>query len=141
MALRIYSGGTVNMKDGILVSNGDESAPIIYQGMYPGSADVQVNKKLCIRADNGEVWRDVTLYLIKGSADYFDKSYSGSMRMSLSGGPWQYSGVWEQATAQLYFHKITDTNTIFDLWTFVKPTDSGSPDISYNLYVSGRRTV
>lgn len=76
MAVRLYIGGTEGNKDGTLVSNGDMSNPIVFDGYDIESGDVSYAQfaKAYLRADEGEEWVGVCLKIadISGSEDLHD---------------------------------------------------------------------
>ena len=76
MAVRLYIGGTEGNKDGTLVSNGDMSNPIVFDGYDIESGDVRYAQfaKAYLRADEGEEWVGVCLKIadVSGSEDLHD---------------------------------------------------------------------
>jgi len=127
MGLHFYLNGTEGQKDGILISSGDLTNPIVFDGMYPGSATVKKTVNVAIRADAGEVWRFVNIVL-KGThahrftfANYADWYMSSTKAIALGTG------------GGLLILKVTDTNKVFQLTAAAAPTDTGSPDTTVKL--------
>ena len=60
MALHFYLNGTTGKQDGVEISNGDLSNPLIFDGFYAASG-VELSKDITIhiRADAGEKWHFV----------------------------------------------------------------------------------
>lgn len=125
MGLKFYKNATAGTKDGVLLSSGDGTEPIIFDGMYPGVATVSKSfSNIAIRADDGEVWRCVYLtckgtnagkFYISASNTYISTSYNALIR------------------------KVTDTNTLITVTAEASPTDAGSPDTSVDLVAWGVR--
>lgn len=86
MAVRLYIGGTEGNKDGTLVSNGDMSNPIVFDGYDIESGDVSYAQfaKAYLRADEGEEWVGVCLKIadISGSEDLHDIMIVGQKVMT-----------------------------------------------------------
>ena len=130
MALRFYAGGTSGLKDGTLISNGDGSAPIVFDGMYPGSADIAVSKIVMIRADEGEEWCDVNISLKAATA-----ISDANVRIDLAAPDAGYPG-------SLFFYPwVGSANKPVQLIALAKPTDTGSPDTRTDLCVNAWRLV
>lgn len=76
MAVRLYIGGTAGNKDGELISNGDMSNPITFDGYDIETGDVSYAQfaKAYLRADEGEEWVGVCLKIadISSSEDLHD---------------------------------------------------------------------
>ena len=76
MAVRLYIGGTAGNKDGELISNGDMSNPITFDGYDIETGDVSYAQfaKAYLRADEGEEWVGVCLKIadISGTEDLHD---------------------------------------------------------------------
>lgn len=136
MAVRLYIGGTEGNKDGALVSNGDMSNPIVFDGYDIESGDVSYAQfaKAYLRADEGEEWVGVCLKIadISGSEDlhdifviaqdYIDVAGVGQLDRTLMGGnssffldvdetqsnstQLSYNGAYS-----LFFPYVSDTNT------------------------------
>lgn len=57
MALHFYMNGTTGAQDGVEISNGDLSNPLLFDGFYAASGvTLSKTKTIHIRADAGEVW-------------------------------------------------------------------------------------
>ena len=76
MAIRLYIGGTAGNKDGELISKGDMSNPIVFDGYDIETGDVKYAQfaKVYVRADEGEEWVGVCLKIadISSSEDLHD---------------------------------------------------------------------
>ena len=76
MAVRLYIGGTEGNQDGELISNGDMSNPITFDGYDIETGDVSYAQfaKVYLRADVGEEWVGVCLKIadVSGSEDLHD---------------------------------------------------------------------
>lgn len=127
MALRFYRNATAGARDGVLVSSGDETAPIIFDGMYPGVATVSKTlSNIAIRADSGEVWRFVYLTCRGTNAVKFKiDSVNGSTIIGTN--------------RSALIKKVDDTNTLLSINTEASPSDTGSPDTTVDLVAWGVR--
>ena len=57
MGLKFYVGGTTGAQNGTLLSDGDMTNPLIFDGMYPAAGvTVSKSRSIHIRADAGETW-------------------------------------------------------------------------------------
>lgn len=76
MAVRLYIGGTEGLQDGELISNGDMSNPITFNGYEIETGDISYAQfaKVYLRADPGEEWVGVCLKIadISGSESLHD---------------------------------------------------------------------
>lgn len=89
MAVRLYIGGTEGNKDGELVSNGDMSNPITFDGYDIETGDVKYAQyaKAHLRADEGEEWVGVCLKIadISGTENLHDIIIAGQECYDSSG--------------------------------------------------------
>lgn len=89
MAVRLYIGGTEGNQDGELISNGDMTNPITFDGYDIETGDVSYAQfaKLYLRADAGEEWVGVCLKIadISGSEDLHDILIVGRKLFDASG--------------------------------------------------------
>lgn len=77
MALHFYMNGTAGAKDGVEVSNGDLSNPIVTDGVYVAEGTTVTKRiPLSIRADEGETWRQVELLVVSSENAIGDGTYS-----------------------------------------------------------------
>lgn len=75
MALHFYMNGTTGAQDGVEISNGDLSNPLIFDGFNANSGvSLTKDKTIHIRADAGETWRWVTIAAV--SIDGQDVKFS-----------------------------------------------------------------
>jgi len=126
MGLHFYLNGTEGQKDGILISSGDLTNPIVFDGMYPGSATVKKTVNVAIRADAGEVWRFINIVLKGTHAHRF--TFGGYQRAMGNSAP-----IALGEGGGLLILKVTDTNKVFQLTAAAAPTDTGSPDTTVKL--------
>lgn len=137
MAIRFYVNGNAGQRDGSLISNGDGSAPLMFDGMYPGSAAITIARTVLIRADLGEEWRDVDVYLKSPSQLTYASNDlangSGTLRIAFM--------VVGPLLPKLFFPKIADINIPLTIYAVAKPSDTGSPDISVDIALVGTRVV
>ena len=89
MAVRLYIGGTEGNQDGELISNGDMSNPITFDGYDIETGDVSYAQfaKVYLRADAGEEWVGVCLKIadVSGSEDLHDILIVGRKQFEASG--------------------------------------------------------
>ena len=131
MGLHFYHGGTEGAADGTLISSGDLSAPAIFDGMYPGTSSVSVTRKICIRADNGETWRDVNVQL-KGNVNQ-------RMRISvISKGCQGWVPSNPPGLFSLFLPQVSSVNIAFNVVASAVSTENNSPDTSVSLIAFGR---
>lgn len=134
MSLKFYQNATDGAKDGTLISSSDGTAPVIFDGMYPGASTVSKTISIAIRADAGEVWRFVNLTckgtsLAKFKLDGTNLGSYGSAKL------W----VDVQPARSCFIRKVTDTNIVFSVTAEASPSDTGSPDTSVSLVAWGWR--
>lgn len=131
MGLHFYFGGSEGATDGTLISSGDLSAPAIFDGMYPGGSPVTVTRKICIRADSGEIWRDVNVQL-KGNTNQ-------RMRIQvISKGCQGWVSSTPPGLFSLFLPQVSSVNISFTVQASAVSTESNSPDTSVSLIAFGR---
>lgn len=133
MGLHFYYGGTLGAADGTLISSGDLTSPLIFDGMYPGSSTSSVAKTLFLRADAGEIWRDVNIIL---------REFTTTSHFSLSAPSKGFIGGYTASDKSIFWiPKVTDVNISMTLTASSTSTEtSGSPDTSAYIIAFGRLT-
>lgn len=140
MAIRFYIGGTEGMKNGTLISNGDGTAPIMFDGIYPGAAEVTISRTISIRADEDEEWLYINIGIdstVKVNATAADnRIFFGNVSLD-PGNVWGTTGPGQS----IFVPYVGDLNRNFVVYARAKPTEVGSPDTSIRLVANGRRLV
>lgn len=130
LALHFYLNGSTGNRDGTLLSSGDWSNPLVFDGLYPGAASVFKTLTIHIRADMGETWRAVNLQF-KGT---------NNARFKFTGGVsyFQTTGFYDPGYgATAFFLKIQDINFAVPIKVEATPKDTNSPDTSVQLVAWG----
>ena len=131
MGLHFYLGGSEGATDGTLISKGDLSAPVIFDGMYPGASSVTVTRKICIRTDAGETWRDVNIQL--------KNNVNQRLRISvISKGCQGWVSSNPPGLFSLFLPELTGVNIAFNVIATAVSTENNSPDTSVSLIAFGR---
>jgi len=130
MALHFYMNGTTGAQDGVEISNGDLSNPLIIDGFNAASGQVlSKTKTLHIRADAGETWYFVFIDIVYSSSD-------GKDYIILSG---NFNNNAHNMTSPSVFYQKTDdyagTTNNYAPW-FLKVSDINIP-FSIDFYVVG----
>jgi hypothetical protein len=127
---------TDGLQDGTLISSSDGTAPVVFDGMYPGAATVSKTVgNLAIRADAGEVWRFVNLTFKGTSINRF--IFTGAnVGNSLS---YKLATTNTTNAVDALLKKVTDVNIGFSVTADAAPADSGSPDTSVQMVSWGWR--
>ena len=132
MGLHFYLYGSEGATDGTLISSGDLANPAIFHGMYPGTSPVTVTRKICIRADGGETWRDVNIQL-KGNAKQrmkitiVSKGCQGAVNNTPPG------------LFSLFLPQVSAANIAFNVVATAFSAENNSPDTSISLIAFGRQ--
>ena len=140
MALHFYMNGTTGAQDGVEISNGDLSNPLVFDGFYAASGvTLSKTKTIHIRADAGEVWHFVLVDIIEngiGSFRFefkFDSISTGSINV---GKYINFSDSSASAYAFLPFIKtIKDVNIPITITASIIGGES-SPDVNAKLIIS-----
>ena len=98
MALHFYMNGTTGAQDGVEISNGDLSNPLLFDGFHAASGvKLSKTKTIHIRADAGETWYFVLIDIV-----ITNQSGNGNKRFTFSG--------LDNYLYKLYYH---DSNDIY----------------------------
>ena len=124
MALHFYGGAvTIGGTNGTLLSSGDGSAPLVFDGMFPGASDVTKKLTIAVRADPGEQWYHCVISL-KGT--YQNRFYLSN---------YAYTSTNMSFGNSLYYPIVGDTNKLLDITAYAGPTDPTGPDTSVDLVI------
>lgn len=139
MALHFYLGATSGNADGTLISSGDNTAPVVFDGMYPatGSWASKTVSTIAIRADSGEVWRrvHVTLQFNDSATSFQYASITASSAAASQGVYYTYGSYMKNV---LFIKKVTDVNIMLTVSMLAYGSDtSGSPDTNIKLVAWG----
>lgn len=138
MALHFYMNGTAGAKDGVEVSNGDLSNPIVTDGVYVAEGTTVTKRiPLSIRADEGETWRRVELLVMSSENSIGDDTYSfggvtAIFRVVDFTGSWEY--LYGKST-------VTDVNTNFVLYVKINGSDINNNVTNAKLVAIGVHKV
>ena len=130
MALRLYMNGTEGMRDGTPISSGDGTAPLLLDGLYPGTSEVTLTKNICIRGDLGEEWRDVNIGIHRSPA----LASTDERRVFTTNG-----GANDGPTNHFFYFFVGDTNRMLEIKARATPADTGAPDTAAKIFVHGWR--
>jgi len=138
MALHFYMNGTEGAKDGVEVSNGDLSNPIVTDGVYVAEGTTVTKRiPLSIRADEGETWRQVELLVMSGENNIGYGTYSFEGRDIVF-------GVIDFKNVQDWIYGkriVTDVNANFVLCVEIKGSDVNNNVTNAKLVAIGVHKV
>ena len=135
MALHFYINGTTGAQDGVEISNGDLSNPLVFDGFYAASGvALSMTKTIHIRADAGETWNGVVVALV--SDTQYPTKYYLAPRFSEG-----YQSTYICTVMLPIFPVLKDTNCPIDLTVYATGGESGSPDTTAKFMVIGGRKV
>ena len=141
MALHFYMNGTTGAQDGVEISNGDLSNPLLFDGFYAATGiELSKTKTIHIRADEGEVWHMVTV--VAGTNSSSTKSYvflSGSSTIEILSGYSSSTSTYTNAlsnTKLCLFPVVKNNNMPITITSWVIGGEP-SPDTSIKLFVVG----
>ena len=132
MALHFYMNGTTGAQDGVEISNGDLSNPLVFDGFYAASGvTLSKTKTIHIRADAGEIWKVVTIVVTdsnKTNACKFTINIPNALK-------WVVSANSPYGIANFY-PQVSDTNLPIKIKAYVVGGET-SPIISSKITVIG----
>ena len=134
MAIRFYVGGTPGATDGTLISSGDMTAPVIFDGMYPAAGVIATKaKNIFVRADPGEVWMGVHMALVAPSGRIYISNYIYNASVPTiswdnNAGP---NGL------RMYLPKLGSVNIGFILTASINGSDLVATDLTCYLTARG----
>ena len=138
MALHFYMNGTEGAKDGVEVSNGDLSNPIVTDGVYVAEGTTVTKRiPLSIRADEGETWRQVELLVMSseskiGRSRYFFEGTDKLFKVYVN------SDIWGEIDGK---KTVTDVNTNFVLYVEIDGSDINNNTTNAKLVAIGVHKV
>lgn len=138
MALHFYMNGTTGAQDGVEISNGDLSNPLIFDGFYAASG-VELSKDITIhiRADAGEKWHFVLVDIDSATNNpkiafkYVDKQNTGRTANMVR---YTYNG-YTSSSQFPFFQTISDVNVPIIITGYAKGGEV-SPSTSVKLVVT-----
>ena len=127
MGLKFYVGGTTGAQNGTLLSDGDMTNPLIFDGMYPATG-VTVSKlrSIHIRADAGETWHWVQVQ-VRGA-------YSANFGLTSNVGA---NDGYHSSIGCLLLATVTDVNQPITISGSCSGSDTNSPDVTSKLVAWG----
>ena len=136
MALHFYMNGTTGAQDGVEISNGDLSNPLLFDGFYAASGvTLSKTKTIHIRADAGETWYFVLIDIV-----ITNQSGNGNKRFTFSGLDGRLSKLYYHASNNIYgmdvpfFSRVGDVNIPITLNATVIGGEQ-SPDTDSKLVI------
>lgn len=150
MALHFYMNGTTGAQDGVEISNGDLSNPLVFDGFYAASGvTLSKTKTIHIRADAGETWHFVFVDLM-----ITDKTDTSSFRRFVfpsqpightladipsfctSSGSWPSEITYTSVITYIGFSIVGDTNLPISITAKIIGGET-SPNSNVKLVVCG----
>ena len=136
MALHFYMNGTTGAQDGVEISNGDLSNPLVFDGFYAASGvELSKTKTIHIRADTGETWEDV-FFTITGNTTTAHNKFE----IVRDATHYCFVYIGTGAIYMTYYGIVTDTNLPIQIIAYVNGSDTDSPNDNDKItIVSGRK--
>lgn len=139
MALHFYMNGTTGAQDGVEISNGDLSNPLLFDGFHAASGvTLSKTKTIHIRADAGEVWHFVLVDIIENGIGSlrFEFNFNSISTGRIRGGKYiDFSSSYPLTSVLLPFIKtIKDVNIPITITASIIGGES-SPDVNAKLII------